>query len=349
MTASSVVTPGGSSDLAAWATAGATFFLAVVALFQDWFRAYFFTPRLRLALINPNASQLVNAFIKVPPPGPGVSLTIPTRGRWYYLQLVNLRRYIRSATNVRVYLTRIAIPNDAGDFVDFSTGPIPLGLRNEGQEPRLLVGPSKEWDFCGVYRQFTAEGGDHVFKLHTTLETTLDRNVVIGTGFNQNNLYIRRFTFIGQSVEADSNEICVEITWDGQWSDDNEEMGRHLIVREWSEQDRERRSSKEDASLWKWLPDFVMVLGLLFTLAGAFAGLRAVRVTHEQAIEIGVMRLNGNNAREDLQLPPVQNLLRQSTWAQRGFGAICIGSVLQIVAVSWARIRLSGRRYPRRA
>jgi len=204
--------------------------------------------------------------------------------------------------------------------------------------------PSKEWDFCGVYRQFTAEGGDHVFKLHTTLETTLDRNVVIGTGFNHNNLYRRRFTFIGQSVEADSNEICVEVTWDGQWSDDNEEMGRHLTVREWSEQRPERRSSTENAGLWKWLPDSVMVLGLVFTLAGAFAGLKAVRVTHEQAIEIGVSRFNGDSPQENLQLPAVQNLLWQSTWAQRGFGAICIGTVLQIVAVSLARIRPSGRR-----
>ncbi len=83
----------------------------------------------------------------------------------------------------------------------------------------------------------------------------------------------------------------------------------------------------------KWL----MIAGLIFTLAGAGFGARGVYLTEDQAVQIGVARFNGNNRQEDLQLPAVRNLISQSRFAMSGFVLIFIGTAFQIVAVSMAR------------
>ena len=38
-------------------------------------------------------------------------------------------------------------------------------------------------------------------------------------------------TFQARGLEADSNQLSVQIAWDGQWEDGNEEMAQHLVVR----------------------------------------------------------------------------------------------------------------------
>ena len=81
-----------------------------------------------------------------------------------------------------------------------------------------------------------------------------------------------------------------------------------------------------------WLTRRLSVFGLILTLVGASLGVVGVRVSPEQAIEIGVMRINGDNAEENLRLPAVQNLIHQSQMAQDGFVLIALGTLLQIVA-----------------
>jgi hypothetical protein len=72
------------------------------------------------------------------------------------------------------------------------------------------------------------------------------------------------------------------------------------------------------------------VLGLGVTLVGAGIGAWGVLLSPQQAVEIGVMRINGNNTEEDLRLPAVQNLLHQSQMAALGFVVICVGTGMQI-------------------
>jgi len=38
-------------------------------------------------------------------------------------------------------------------------------------------------------------------------------------------------TLQARSIEADSNILRLEISWDGQWADDMTDMARHLVVR----------------------------------------------------------------------------------------------------------------------
>jgi hypothetical protein len=81
--------------------------------------------------------------------------------------------------------------------------------------------------------------------------------------------------------------------------------------------------------LAKWLVFF----GSLLTLIAAWYGVRGVWVTEDQALEIGQMRLSGENRDRDPQLPAVQNLLNQFRLAMKGFVLIGVGTALQIVGV----------------
>jgi hypothetical protein len=73
------------------------------------------------------------------------------------------------------------------------------------------------------------------------------------------------------------------------------------------------------------------VLGLLLTLLGGAIGAWGVWLTPHEAVEIGVSRWNGDIEEQNLQLPGVQNLLRESRTAAIGFVTICVGTGLQIL------------------
>ena len=90
--------------------------------------------------------------------------------------------------------------------------------------------------------------------------------------------------------------------------------------------------------LAKWLVGFglarwLIVAGLVITLIGAWLGFNGVWVTEDQALEIGQARWSGDDRKQSLQLPAVQNLLRQSGLARWGFAFIGLGTFLQIVGV----------------
>ena len=90
--------------------------------------------------------------------------------------------------------------------------------------------------------------------------------------------------------------------------------------------------------LAKWLVGFglarwLIVAGLVITLIGAWLGFNGVWVTEDQALEIGQARGSGDDRKQSLQLPAVQNLLRQSGLARWGFAFIGLGTFLQIVGV----------------
>ena len=81
------------------------------------------------------------------------------------------------------------------------------------------------------------------------------------------------------------------------------------------------------------LQQWLMISGLALTLVGAGFGFYAVWVDKDQAIEIGEARLSYDTPEQDLQLPSLQNLLRQSRLAMVGFAFIGAGTVLQGAAV----------------
>jgi hypothetical protein len=78
---------------------------------------------------------------------------------------------------------------------------------------------------------------------------------------------------------------------------------------------------------------WLMIIGLGLTLLGASFGFYGVWVDKDQAIEIGEARLSYDTREQDIQLPSVQNLLRQSHLAMIGFAFIGAGTLLQGIAV----------------
>jgi hypothetical protein len=76
----------------------------------------------------------------------------------------------------------------------------------------------------------------------------------------------------------------------------------------------------------------LLVFGLALTLAGAVLTAKGVFVTPHQAVQIGVMRINGDTEQQNLQLPAVRNLISQSRYAFWGLVGIALGTALQILS-----------------
>lgn len=200
------------------AVAFATFLAVLAALFLDWFRARFFPPQLTLRLVSARGTPPVTAHVT----SPGQQIAFQTFSRWYHVRVENGRRMSR-ATETQVYLVAVGLPNAAGQIVTRTTGAIPLKIRHEGIV-RLgrIIGPPVEWDLCSVFRELQP-GGIPVFELQTVVAPT-DITVRTQQPFRM------VLTLQARSIEADSNVLDVELSWDGQWSDDTDQMANHLVI-----------------------------------------------------------------------------------------------------------------------
>jgi hypothetical protein len=74
----------------------------------------------------------------------------------------------------------------------------------------------------------------------------------------------------------------------------------------------------------------LVLVGLLLTLVGAMIAARAIIITPSQAIEIGVSRIAADKMEDNIDLPAVQNLLKQSRAAAVGLALVAFGTLLQI-------------------
>lgn len=80
------------------------------------------------------------------------------------------------------------------------------------------------------------------------------------------------------------------------------------------------------------IASLVTIAGLFLTVIGAYIAARSVVLTDDQAVTIGVARYAARTKEENLRLPAVQSLLKQSKSAQKGFWFIVVGTVAQIVS-----------------
>jgi len=84
------------------------------------------------------------------------------------------------------------------------------------------------------------------------------------------------------------------------------------------------------------IANWLTIIGLMLTLIGAGCGTFGVWLSPDEAIERGVSRWSGGTRDQQLQLPPVQNLLQQSRFAVAGFSLIGVGTAFQIFGVFFA-------------
>jgi hypothetical protein len=190
----------------------ATLLAVIVALFGDRLRYLFDPHKLRITLGNVEGST---AAIYVLDHVTNTA-TLQTPGIWYHIRVETRARW-RPVTEVYIFLLSIEVPDAAGVFQRVEHEASALGWRNDPSTPPKKVGYPAECDLCHVLKE--------------------PREMRIGPAINKGPILIRgsakmRLTLKARGLEADSNTLRVEVSWDGQWSDDRAEMRRHLVVKE---------------------------------------------------------------------------------------------------------------------
>jgi hypothetical protein len=182
-----------------------TLLVVVLAIWGGGIRSRLAGPKLSLRLLN---SQGTLNF-----------LTDGTPARYYILKISNQRRWAQ-AKNVRVILTKILKPDSSGTFVEkVFSGPLQLTWRFPQNRPQYsILGPD---DFCTF--------GNLIKGQQFVLSPYIIPNNFVGFINPSEQM---RFEVITVADSAESNTLCIEISWDGNWSDDGSQMQSHLVVRE---------------------------------------------------------------------------------------------------------------------
>jgi len=187
------------------AVAVGTLIVAIIAIWGNRIRSWWSGPKLKIYLHNPM--------------GELTKLNDGTAVRYYHLRVVNGRKW-SPAHNVRVLLTKIFQPAADGRWVDRSfSGPLQL-----------------TWQFPQFHVRFPFIGPDDISDLGCIVEGQqfAITPYVVPNNFNG---YVGpnqriKVEVIAVADNGQSEPVLIEIAWDGNWSDDTAEMGRHLVVKE---------------------------------------------------------------------------------------------------------------------
>jgi hypothetical protein len=139
-----------------------------------------------------------------------------TNGIWYHVRAVNESRW-HPVTRVHIFLLSIEAPDDSGEFKEIWAGDAALGWRHEANSEPKDVGYPVECDLCHVLR-----GAAEVRLSPITKGRAPD---TLAGPFKIS------VTLQARGIEADSNLLRLEISWDGRWADGMTEMKRHLVVK----------------------------------------------------------------------------------------------------------------------
>jgi hypothetical protein len=144
---------------------------------------------------------------------------MPNKARYYHLKVYNQRIWA-VARNVVVNIIQIDRLGLAGEWcAKYSTGPIPLRWQYSAHHGGHSREIGRE-QYCDL--GFIPEEG--VFKLSLQFEpewcpSTLNANDAM------------RVHLVAVGDNGMSNELVVELRWNGKWDDDADAMAQHLEVR----------------------------------------------------------------------------------------------------------------------
>jgi hypothetical protein len=189
----------------------ATLFLAVVALFGARIRYRLDPPRLNIALARNDGWPATLHVLEQ-----ATNTAALTDGLWYHARVDNLTRW-NTVTGVHVFLISIEVPDVEGNFQIVWTGDAALGWRHDPNPAPKAVGYAAECDLCHVLR------GIPQVRLSP---------IIRGQVQDAFNTPLRMaLTLQARGVDANSNLLRVVVSWDGQWSNNRDDMRRHLVVR----------------------------------------------------------------------------------------------------------------------
>jgi hypothetical protein len=186
----------------------ATFLAVLVAIWGDRIRHTLgLKPKLVVRLNDPYG-ELVNV---------STSPEKPMMARYYHLRVSNKRRWSQ-AKNVRVVIVRVFKPAADGALV-----------------PQTLAGPLQlMWRFTPFHPQYSTVGSDDFVDLGHLQK---GKNFYLTPYISPSNLegFLRpneqmRVEVQAVADNAESKSVCIDISWDGHWSDGSEEMTKHLVV-----------------------------------------------------------------------------------------------------------------------
>lgn len=203
--------------LALWGTiakilaALATFLAVIVAIWGDRIRHRFgLKPKLVVTLQDPEG-ELVDVST-----GPEQPLK---KARYYHLKVSNERRWCE-AKNVRIVITGLFKPAADGTLA-----------------PQILSGPFQlTWRFTNYHPMYSTVGPYDVADLGYLQENAEFRLTpyVFPSSFAGSLKANERMRVQVQAIgdNAESKPVCIDISWDGHWSDGSKEMANHLVVTE---------------------------------------------------------------------------------------------------------------------
>ena len=188
----------------------ATFLAVFVALFGSWLRNVLAPPQLTISLASrdgiPTTLVLTNKE---------TTKVRQTPAFWWHIRVENHTRWNR-VSDVYVFLLSVESPDAAGEFKPTWVGQAALTWQHEANPQPKKIGHTAQTDLCHILKEpLSLRLSPIVFGQVPSLYTQATR---------------LRLTLQARGVEADSNQLQVQIAWDGQWSDDKAEMSRHLVV-----------------------------------------------------------------------------------------------------------------------
>jgi len=192
-----------------------TWAVAIAAIWGGRIQSLLYPPGLKIALEN-NTGDLTTETLFTR--GEDGQITSRQRqGRYFRIVVSNTRKgRWPTAHNAQVLLTTIEAPGPSGQPQVTWRGELPLGwMHGEAFPPVRDIGPPATADFIVV----TSENTMHI---QTVIEpaSTFQRNYAGPT-----RLWL---TVLARTQEVDSNQLRVEVGWDGKWDAGTAEMGSHF-------------------------------------------------------------------------------------------------------------------------
>jgi len=181
------------------------FSVVLIALFGDWIRNKLFPAQLDIEILDKNGE-----------------LTVMDNGHkviYYHIHVVNKKSVV--VKNCMLYLKSIQKLEAGGNFVD-----IPVSV-----PPRYIWSPAETTpEVVDIINSHTADFG-YIMDSSTVFKPTV---TPILNSFRGNLEHHETFRYLIQIVAENYNPthlFGIEVTWDGLWPENLEEMHKHLIIK----------------------------------------------------------------------------------------------------------------------
>lgn len=185
----------------------AAFLLAVIAIWGSIIKSKLSGPRLKLSLYDPGGER--------------INTTGGTPTRYYHLRVENERRS-SPAKNVRIVLTKLVRQIEQNGSALYSgelSGPVQFIWQHMGSVPQYpIVGPSMNCDLGCLMKD------KHFALTLLFIPNNVDPIILPGQKIQIEALAI--------SDETESNSLILEISWNGLWTEEKNEIVSHMVINE---------------------------------------------------------------------------------------------------------------------